>query len=64
MYYVFNVKMQAWWLTGSVWGTALKEARQFSHEEALKFCRTRFTSTDGVQCFPVSASDLAAIVAK
>ena len=64
-YYVFSLKMVNWWGLASVWTSDLKQAKLFTHEEAIAFCKKRYTAnTDSLEAVPVSEDDVLAVKQK
>lgn len=62
-YLVFSSKLACWWGAGSVWVSALDQAKRFSRDDAIKFCQRRFTQGTS-DCFPVAEADVIAVMKK
>jgi len=59
--YIFNTKLSAWFGQSGVYTSNVKEAKQVSEADAIKFCKSRFES--GL-CFPVPAYLIEAVMKK
>ncbi len=65
IYYVFSIKMAAWWGAHGVYTSDVSKAKQFTHEAAIDFCRSRFDSVQGSPTsIPVSDEDMQAVLKK
>lgn len=64
-YYVYSLRMSAWWTNVSSWSSDLKIAKRFGHAEAIEFCRSRYAlPEDGLAAVPVAAADVERIMGK
>lgn len=59
LYYVASLRGSGWFSRSSQFNTQLSEAKEFSHEDAIKQCR--LYKSNGVICVPVRKADMEAI---
>jgi len=57
-YYIYSIKMNAWWGTVGAYTSDLKSAKEFTRAEALAFAKKRHDKVSGLQVIPVSKLDI------
>lgn len=60
-YYAY-VAERGWWTNASGYSSEIKDAKSFTHEEAIEFCRRRYSKVSGqLAAFPISEDDVLAV---
>ena len=61
MYCVFSLTLSAWWGNNSVYTSSLADARQFTYDDAIKFCKKHYDNQSGLGAVPVSLEAIDAV---
>lgn len=61
-YFIFT--SNGWWGAGGTFVSEFKDAKSFTHEEAVAFCKRRFNAALGVSAVPVSENDVQQVMMK
>lgn len=55
-YYIYSTKMFGWINKIGTAGTNRREAKPFTYDEAITYCRDRVTHEGAATCFPVETA--------
>lgn len=63
-HYVWSIKLSAWWGRGSAYTSDMKQAKPYTHAEAIEFCRKHVALDGGLAAVPVRIEDIEELLKK
>lgn len=65
-YVIWSTKLNAWWGQTSTYTSDFKQARHFTRDKAVAFCKARFNGQieDMTSCFPIEVSVVEEVMSK
>lgn len=65
-YIIWSMKLNAWWGQTSTYTSDFKQAKVFTRDKAIAFCKARFNGQidNGVTVIPVCRDDIQEVMAK
>lgn len=62
--YLVYIPERGWWTKASGYSSEIKDAKEFTHTEAIDFCKKRYNPVGALGGFPVAEADIAAVSTK